>query len=108
MIFSEKIVYSEKVKNYSNFDDFIESVKCDKPIIDSFLICVNLKSDSLFDIMSTREMFKKFINVNDYIIIGIAGNKKDAFLLLKNIVEENYNEYGTLDNIKNVYPNNLH
>ncbi len=100
MIFSEKIIYSEKVKNNRDFHKLIESVKSNKPIFRIFLIVINTKSNSLFNIMSTNEMFKKFYSVDDYIVVGVAYNKKDAFLLLKDIMEKYYEEVGSLDNIK--------
>ncbi len=77
-------------KDISNHDEILSILNDGKSIRNIYLICINKKTKNLMDIIESIEFTKKIFSLNNYIIIGVAKGKKNAFSLVGEILEEYY------------------
>lgn len=98
--------YSRKVrfhKEISNPEAILEIFDDGTSIRDMYLICINKKTRNLMDIIESTEFTKKIFDLQDYIIIGIAKSKKNAFSLAKDILEDYYLSNKSLSGFRTQY-----
>ncbi len=76
--------------NIVNEDEIISQIRDNINIFGLYLICVS-KSDSykhIFEIFLLKEAFNDRYKDKEYIVVGMAYSKKEAFILVKNIFED--------------------
>ena len=90
--FYKKLYLDEDIENE---DEIIEKIKDNINIFNLYLICTSKNSVSthIFEIFSLTEAFKDRYKNKEYIVVGMAYGKNKAFLILKDIFQ---------DNIKNI------
>lgn len=69
--------------------EIIEKIEDGINIFGLYLICVSKNINHIFEIFSLSEAFKKRYENKEYIVVGMAYSKKQAFILVKNIFEDN-------------------
>ncbi len=84
--FYKKLYLDESIKNE---DEIIEQIKQNIKIYNLYLICVSKNVNHTFDIFSLNEAFKDRYKEKEYIVVGMAYEKKQAFILVKNIFQDN-------------------
>ena len=80
-------------ENIVNEDEIIEQIRDNINIFGLYLICVpknsNASHNHTFEIFSLKEAFKDRYKDKEYIVVGMAYSKKQAFIVVKNIFEDN-------------------
>ncbi|WP_250278696.1 hypothetical protein [[Clostridium] colinum] len=76
-------------KNISNKDEIIEKIKNNINIFDLYLVCISKNINHTFEIFSLTEAFKDRYKNKDYTVIGMAYGKNQAFILIKDIFQDN-------------------
>ena len=76
-------------ENIVNEDEIIKKIKKGINIFDLYLICVSKNTNHIFEIFSLSEAFKNLYKNKEYIVVGMAYSKKNSFILIKNIFEDN-------------------
>ncbi|MFR4986203.1 MAG: hypothetical protein ACLUCH_02300 [Lachnospirales bacterium] len=79
-------------ENIDNENEIIEQIKDNINIFNLYLICISKNINHIFEIFSLNEAFKERYKDKEYIVVGMAYGKKQAFILIKNIFENNINE----------------
>lgn len=79
-------------ENIDNENEIIEQIKGNINIFNLYLICISKNINHIFEIFSLNEAFKERYKDKEYIVVGMAYGKKQAFILIKNIFENNINE----------------
>lgn len=79
-------------ENIDNENEIIEQIKDNINIFNLYLICISKNINHIFEIFSLNEAFKERYKDKEYIVVGMAYEKKQAFILIKNIFENNINE----------------
>lgn len=79
-------------ENIDNENEIIEQIKNNINIFNLYLICISKNINHIFEIFSLNEAFKERYKDKEYIVVGMAYGKKQAFILIKNIFENNINE----------------
>ena len=79
-------------ENIDNENEIIEQIKDNINIFNLYLICISKNINHTFEIFSLNEAFKEGYKDKEYIVVGMAYGKKQAFILIKNIFENNINE----------------
>lgn len=79
-------------ENIDNENEIIEQIKDNINIFNLYLICISKNINHTFEIFSLNEAFKERYKDKEYIVVGMAYGKKQAFILIKNIFENNINE----------------
>ncbi len=93
MKFHKKLYLGEAVKN--NKSKIISKLKRHKLVLGVYLICLAENNNDLFDIIPSYMLFNKENYNKKY--IGIAFTKDEAFDLIRQIIEDVYNETNTYD-----------
>uniref|UniRef100_UPI002943E6D3 hypothetical protein n=1 Tax=uncultured Tyzzerella sp. TaxID=2321398 RepID=UPI002943E6D3 len=76
-------------ENIDNEYEIIEQIRDNINIFNLYLICVSKNINHIFDIFSLNEAFKDRYKDEQYVVIGMAYGKKQAFILVKDIFESN-------------------
>ncbi|MBS5793896.1 MAG: hypothetical protein KIC92_03930 [Clostridiales bacterium] len=79
-------------ENIDNENEIIEQIKDNINIFNLYLICISKNINHIFEIFSLNEAFKERYKDKEYIVVGMTYGKKQAFILIKNIFENNINE----------------
>lgn len=79
-------------ENIDNENEIIEQIKNNINIFNLYLICISKNINHIFEIFSLNEAFKERYKDKEYIVVGMAYGKKQAFILIRNIFENNINE----------------
>lgn len=74
----------------------IRSIKNRKTVANLYLITLAENPSDLLDIISADVLMKKKDSLDQRYLIGIAAGKKEAFELVKTIVDDIYKSTGTL------------
>lgn len=82
--FYNNLYIGEKIKNKDTILDDIEQGL----VQGIYLICVSKHINHLFDVFRYKELYSKIYKDKEYIVVGIAKGKKDAFLVVKKIFED--------------------
>lgn len=71
------------------------------------LITLSENKDDLFDIIPAALFKQRYLRKRDheYVVIGIAENKRAAYKLVKLIINDVYNKTGSYKNIKSSFLN---
>lgn len=89
---------------YTNIKDYkkiLKQLKKNKIENNIYCICVDKKSNSILEILHSREIFKQVYSNQNYIVIGIADSKKEALKIVCDIIENIYKQDNNLTDIKN-------
>lgn len=81
----KNLYLDEEIENENEILDMISDGKI---IFNLYLICVNKKNENLFEILECKEIFKEINRDKEYILIGMAYGKENAFLIIKQIFEK--------------------
>ncbi len=100
MEYSRKLRFHKEINEPEKILEIFESGTSIKNI---YLICINKKTKNLMDIIESTEFTKKIWSLDNYLIIGIAKGKKNAFELSKDIIEEYYTKNQTLSGFRKQY-----
>lgn len=76
-------------ENIESENEIIEKLKDNIKIFNLYLICISKNIDHIFEIFSLNEAFKDMYKDKEYIVVGMAYGKKQAFILVKNIFNDN-------------------
>ncbi len=76
-------------ENIENEDEIIEKLKDNIKIFNLYLVCIAKNINHTFEIFSLNEAFKDRYKDKEYIVVGMAYGKKQAFILVKNIFNDN-------------------
>jgi len=105
MIFYKKLFIGDTVDNK---DEIIKSINNNIPVFNIYFLCVDLKSkNNIMEILETKELFKCFNQRKNYIVIGIANGKKEAFKLSSDIIIKYIKNNKDLNNFKNDISKNV-
>ena len=75
----------------------IEKVHKGKVVSGLFLITLSNHPDNMLDVMLEKEALQACYANIGLKVVGIAGNKKEAVLLVQKIIEESIKETGSAD-----------
>lgn len=81
----KKLYLDEKIENE---DEILKILSDGNIIYNLYLICVNKKSNNIFEILESKEIFKNINKNKEYIIVGMCYGKSKAFLIIKQIFQE--------------------
>lgn len=87
-------------KNIQESKKVLRQLKKNKSISNIYCICIDKKSNSILEIIHSREIFKQIYLTKDYIIIAIADGKKNAMNIVCNIIGDTYKKDNSLSDIK--------
>ena len=87
--FYKKLYLDESIDNEN---EIIEQIKDNINIFNLYLICISKNINHIFEIFSLNEAFKERYKDKEYVVVGMAYGKKQAFILIKNIFQNNINE----------------
>lgn len=87
-------------KNIQESKKVLKQLKKNKSISNIYCICIDRKSNSILEIIHSREIFKQVYSTKDYIVIAIASGKKNAMHIVCNIIEDIYKKDNSLSTIK--------
>jgi len=86
----------------NNKDEIIRFINNNIPVFDVYFLCVDLKSkNNIMEILETKELFKYVNRKKNYVVIGIANGKKEAFKLSSDIIIKYIKDNKDLSNFKN-------
>lgn len=102
MHFHKRLFISDKIENKEEIKRLLED---NTPVLNLYLICVSKNCDNMFEIFRSSEYFKEVNLKKDYIIIGLAMGKKDAFELIKDIFKWWLEGRGNVDGLKKYFIN---
>ncbi len=102
MNYAKKVVFHEDLKSV---DDICQMFEDGIAIKNIYLLCINKKTNNLIDIIESTEFTKGIWNLQDYIVIGMAKGKRNAFSLAKDILVDFYDKKNHLktNNFRNQY-----
>ncbi|MDF2800274.1 MAG: hypothetical protein K0S61_177 [Anaerocolumna sp.] len=72
----------------------IKSIENNNLNFETYVIMLASNTDNLFDIINTNELQFSYYLKKDNYILGIAGSRGLAMLLVKDMIEEIYNKTG--------------
>lgn len=73
----------------------IKSIENNNLNFETYVIMLASNTDNLFDIINTNELQFPYYLKKDNYILGIAGSRGLAMLLVKDMIEEIYNKTGS-------------
>lgn len=76
-------------ENIESENEIIEKLKDNIKIFNLYLICISKNINHIFEIFSLNEAFKDMYKDKEYVVVGMAYGKKQAFILVKNIFNDN-------------------
>ena len=100
MRFYKNIVVSSGIKNVNKVKRMLHKRIA---VYDVYCVCVRNDSENLMDIIASTQIFKQHHEGIDYLVIGIADSKQEAFELVANIIEEHIGTGEELSSFKNIY-----
>ncbi|MDR2940377.1 MAG: hypothetical protein LBV08_08690 [Clostridiales bacterium] len=87
MGFSDKLIIGGKLKSPG---EIIEILKEGTRVFGVYLICINKGAKNIFEIISSVEFSKPIYTGKDYLVIGVAENKKEAAAIIESLLKEYY------------------
>ena len=87
----------KKVKNSENIIKLLDE---SLSVYGIYCICIRKQSSNLFEIIHSIEIFKKVHKQEELLVVGLADGKKEAFLMIHEIIQEYILEHGNLQNFK--------
>ncbi len=96
MEFSEKMIVGEMIEDK---EKILSLIKDGVRVYKTYLICINKKSDNLLEIIESTEICKPMYEEKNYLVIGIAENKKEAIRIVESIIKNHYSQ-NTNENLK--------
>mgnify|MGYP001622868553 CR=1 FL=1 len=84
--FYRKLYLDEKI---TNENEIIQQLENNIKVFNLYLICVSKNINYIFEIFSINEAFKDIYKDKDYIVVGMSYSKKQAFILIKSIFQDN-------------------
>lgn len=84
--FYRKLYLDEKI---TNENEIIQQLENNIKVFNLYLICVSKNINHIFEVFSINEVFKDRYKDKDYIVVGMSYSKKQAFILIKNIFQDN-------------------
>ena len=92
MKFFQDLYLGEKIS--SKKDEILKKLNSDKPVLDLYLIIISEHPDNTLEIIPQREILQKNYPNIEFRVVGIAKGKKEAFVVVQNIIEEAFRETG--------------
>ncbi len=90
---AEKIYFSEDLKQKKKIK-IMKSIEKGEMTFEVYCITFAVNSHNLFDIINANELLFPYYAKKDIYILGLAGSKGQAKLLVKDMLVEIYNETG--------------
>lgn len=91
---ADKLYLSEDLKNKKN--KIKKSIEKGNLTFEIYVIMLASNSDNLLDIINANELQFPYYLEKDNYILGIAGSRTLAKLLVKDMIEEVYNQTGDI------------
>ena len=91
--FYKKLYLEDKIENE---DYIIQQLKDNVKIFNLYLICVSKNVNHILDIFSLNEAFKDRYRDKEYVVVGMAYGKKQSFMLVKNIFQDNLKDINNM------------
>jgi hypothetical protein len=99
--------YYKKLYVGNNIDEsVIDGLKKGKPSFNVYVVCVCGNPNSLFEILSTKELFKEHNQKKDYAVVAVMYGKQAAEVAVMAMVENWLDKHEDLQEIQNYYNNN--
>lgn len=86
-------------KNHAGhrIEEWKRKIEKKKPVFSLYCICIASNPSNLLDIMNVNELLFPYYQKRKVIIVGLAGNRKEAIELAAEIIEEVYTKTGGFD-----------
>lgn len=84
-------------------EDVYKKIEDGTSIFNLYLVCVAKNVHHIFEIFSLSEAYKEQYNEKEYIIVGMAYGKRNAFKIVRDIFDDNKND---IKNIKQKFIKN--
>lgn len=86
--------------NIKSYKKILKQLKKNKSLDNIYCVCIDKKSNSILEILHSREIFKKIYSDRNYIVVGLANSKKEAINIVCNIIGNVYKHSNDLIDIK--------
>ena len=100
MRFYKNLVVGSRIENVNKVKRMLK--KC-IAVYDVHCICVRSDAKNLMEIIPATQILKQPYTELDYLIIGLASDKKEAFSLVASILETHIQKGGGLATLKKMY-----
>lgn len=95
MKFLQELYLGEKIA--PKVDQIVKKIENDQAVPNLHLIAIASHPDNMLDIIPQKDVLQKGYPKEQLQVIGIAGSKKEAFLMVQLIVEEAFSLTGSAD-----------
>lgn len=95
MKFLQELYLGEKIA--PRVEQIVKKIKSDQAVPNLYLIVMSTHPDNMLDLIPQKDVLQKGYPKEQLRVVGLAENKKEAFLMVQNIVEEAFSLTNSAD-----------